>query len=289
MNSTSSIYLLRVVASRYHQLRRLWGIYLLASGLSVSTASSTILLQDDFSSDTVGGYATGWAVTPGNTNAQWLIASDPTSPENNVMTTPGGTTRTTNQQYRLSASSGSVPGLKLSFRFNTSGVGTGWNLRWYLESGTLNSAAFYTPGYGFALSSSSVQINSTSGGGTSTDQGSATIVGSALSLAPGTILSGWNTVDFLWTSDGSISTLSLTLNGEVLMTLTDSTHVTPSVRTLRVDNFLNNSTSGGTTGLALLYDDFQLQSVPEPKVSIVLLPAIGIGLLLWRRRARLTV
>lgn len=250
--------------------------------VSTYAASATVLIQDDFSSDTQGGYASGWNYysTPSTTN-QWTVTADPTSASNNVMVTPGLLTRTTYQEFCLASSTGSVQGLELSFRFNASQAGSLWNTYLFFEAAPLSQAAYLANGYGITLSNTTARFYSSTGTG-------ATLGTSAALGASNTTIalnSQWNSVDFKWLSDGTTSTLLLTLNGVQVASITDTTYLSPNMQSLKIVNFLNNLASPSPNGQVLLYDDFLVQTVPEPSsTSLLLLGSITMLLVGLQRR-----
>lgn len=228
---------------------------------------SQILRRETFATLAVGANPPDWFSTTGNVTGH-KGALDPLSSANPVLSTPGGVARTTGAFTTLPSAVTVGEGLKFSASVYVAAAGdANWNTRWYLESGDIGSATWFTPGYGFQLAATTAKIQKLDGGGTAGDPGSATTLVTA-NLAPGAYTAnGWTRVDFEWAPDG---TLRLFLNGTLVAYYKDTAPLPPVFRTLATVSFLNNNASNGPvfTDGVLYYDDLTVSVLGAQKEDI---------------------
>ncbi|AHF91297.1 hypothetical protein OPIT5_14840 [Opitutaceae bacterium TAV5] len=229
---------------------------------------SQVLHHSDFDTLAIDANPSDW-FSAGATVTIHKVAADPLVPANRVLSTPGGSVRTTGA-FSPAAASTTIPpevGLRLAFDLHIADAGdNSWDTRWYLQGGTTGNYNWFTPGYGIYLSRTQARIQKTSGGGTSGDPGSATTLVTASLPSGAWTTDGWTRVEFVWWPDGD---LSLALNGQRVASFTDAAPLASVFRTLSTISFVNNNAGGtGFTDGVLRYDNFSVGVILPAKENL---------------------
>ncbi|XHR30636.1 MAG: hypothetical protein ACFUZC_08745 [Chthoniobacteraceae bacterium] len=229
-------------------------------------AATTTLLSDTFE----GGVMTNWTGNGFNITANPATTSTTGSnTSTNVLETPGGTSRTVTIISKSTAVTSSMgESLQLSLQFDVSAADTYWNSHWYLLNGT---SANSSSGYGFKLSGSTFEIDMIV-------NGVSTVLVSVSGLSSILDTTGWNTVEFTWAVDG---TLTLEVNDQTVLQTTD-TSITTAFAALYSVDFLNNSSTA--SGKVLYFDNIEVTAVPEPKAGALLGIGAFLGLAFFHRK-----
>lgn len=209
------------------------------------------LLRDSFADGNLVSDPT-WANSDG-----FMIVNDPLNSGNQVMVTPGGTSRTVNISSNISATSSGAP-LELNLRFNRDAAGDEfWDSRWSLRT-TIGASSAYganSPGYGFYLggNGTTFQFLRYTKDGRSIGNPSETVI-SKTTLAAPIFKAGWNTVRFTWEMNGI---LSLFINGTKVGSATDGgTLFPPAFAQIANTSFVNNTDI--VRGRVLYFDDIEV-------------------------------